>query len=244
MVDLRGALADAAGRIAEYREHLPMAKVTPIAHRREVRLALGELRDGPAPLDDVIAELVEAASQGLMASAGPRSFVTGGSLDAALVADVLATGWDQCAFNEALSPAAIAVEDVAGAWLKDILGLPSTASVGVVTGAQGANTTGTGTARTAPSGFASVFGQGVGGQGSGSDYTIVNLGGLNFLGESGFGMYGGPAPSLVITATSAAGSVAGSGYGSGSGGSINPPSSALKSSLAGNAGFIRIREYF
>ena len=149
MVDLRGALADAAGRIAEYREHLPMAKVTPIAHRREVRLALGELRDGPAPLDDVIAELVEAASPGLMASAGPRyfGFVTGGSLDAALVADVLATGWDQCAFNEALSPAAIAVEDVAGAWLKDILGLPSTASVGFVTGAQGANTVGLAAAR-------------------------------------------------------------------------------------------------
>jgi glutamate/tyrosine decarboxylase-like PLP-dependent enzyme len=126
-----------------------MAKVTPIAHRREVRLALGELRDGPAPLDDVIAELVEAASPGLMASAGPRyfGFVTGGSLDAALVADVLATGWDQCAFNEALSPAAIAVEDVAGAWLKDILGLPSTASVGFVTGAQGANTVGLAAAR-------------------------------------------------------------------------------------------------
>ena len=149
MVDLRGALADAAGRIAEYREHLPMAKVTPIAHRREVRLALGELRDGPAPLDDVIAELVEAASPGLRASAGPRyfGFVTGGSLDAALVADVLATGWDQCAFNEALSPAAIAVEDVAGAWLKDILGLPSTTSVGFVTGAQGANTVGLAAAR-------------------------------------------------------------------------------------------------
>ena len=149
MVELRGALADAAGRIAEYREHLPMAKVTPIAQRGEVRLALGELRDGPAPVDDVIAELVEAASPGLMASAGPRyfGFVTGGSLDAALVADVLATGWDQCAYNEALSPAAIAVEDVAGAWLKDILGLPSTASVGFVTGAQGANTVGLAAAR-------------------------------------------------------------------------------------------------
>lgn len=149
MVELRGALADAAGRIAEYREHLLRAKVTPIADRREVRLALGELRDGPAPVDDVIAELVEAASPGLMASAGPRyfGFVTGGSLDAALVADVLATGWDQCAFNEALSPAAIAVEDVAGTWLKDILGLPSTASVGFVTGAQGANTVGLAAAR-------------------------------------------------------------------------------------------------
>jgi glutamate/tyrosine decarboxylase-like PLP-dependent enzyme len=79
-----------------------------------------------------------------MASAGPRyyGFVIGGSLDAALVADVVASGWDQCAYNVALSPAAIAFEDVAGAWLKDILGLPSTASVGFATGGQAANTIG------------------------------------------------------------------------------------------------------
>ena len=84
-----------------------------------------------------------------MASAGPRyfGFVTGGSLDAALVADILATGWDQCAFNEAMSPAALAFEDVAGAWLKEILGLPTTASVGFVTGGQGANTVGLASAR-------------------------------------------------------------------------------------------------
>src|SRR5262245_2663727 len=79
-----------------------------------------------------------------MASAGPRyyGFVIGGSLDAALVADVITSGWDQCAFNEALSPAAIAFEDVAGGWLKEILGLPSSASVGFATGAQAANTIG------------------------------------------------------------------------------------------------------
>jgi glutamate/tyrosine decarboxylase-like PLP-dependent enzyme len=79
-----------------------------------------------------------------MASAGPRyyGFVTGGTLDAALVADVVAAGWDQCAFNESLSPAAIAFEDVAGSWLKELLGLPAAASVGFTTGAQGANTVG------------------------------------------------------------------------------------------------------
>ena len=97
----------------------------------------------------MIDELVEAATPGLMASAGPRyfGFVTGGSIDAALVADVLAAGWDQCAFNEAMSPAALAFEDVAGGWLKEILGLPTSASVGFVTGAQAANTVGLASAR-------------------------------------------------------------------------------------------------
>jgi glutamate/tyrosine decarboxylase-like PLP-dependent enzyme len=79
-----------------------------------------------------------------MGSAGPRyyGFVIGGSLDAALVADLITSGWDQCGYNEALSPAAIAFEDVAGTWLKDLLGIPSTASVGFATGAQAANTIG------------------------------------------------------------------------------------------------------
>jgi glutamate/tyrosine decarboxylase-like PLP-dependent enzyme len=149
MGDLRAALDRASERIVEYRESLPEARVGPVASRADVRRALGELRDGPTTLDQVIDELVGAATPGLMASAGPRyfGFVIGGSLDAALVADVMSSGWDQCAFNEALSPAAIAFEDVAGHWLKEILGLPDTASVGFVTGAQAANTVGLAAAR-------------------------------------------------------------------------------------------------
>jgi glutamate/tyrosine decarboxylase-like PLP-dependent enzyme len=96
-----------------------------------------------------MAELIEEATPGLMASAGPRyfGFVVGGSVDAALVADVLTSGWDQVGFNEALSPAALAFEDVAGSWLKDLLHIPSSSSVGFVTGAQAANTVGLAAAR-------------------------------------------------------------------------------------------------
>ena len=101
------------------------------------------------PAEQVAAELIERARPGLMASAGPRyfGFVIGGSLDAALAADLLTSGWDQCAFNEAISPAALAFEDVAGSWLKDLLHIPSDASVGFVTGAQGANNVGLASAR-------------------------------------------------------------------------------------------------
>ena len=55
---------------------------------------------------------------------------------------MLAAGWDQCAYNEVLSPAAAAAERAAGSWAKQLLGLPASASVGFVTGAQAANTVG------------------------------------------------------------------------------------------------------
>ena len=149
MDELREALGRAAETIADYREGLAEARVASTASRDTVRRSLGGLPDGPTPLEAVVAELVEKATPGLVATAGPRhyGFVTGGTLDAALVAEILAVGWDQCAYNVALSPAAIAFEDVAGDWLKDLLGLPPTASVGFATGTQGANTVGLAAAR-------------------------------------------------------------------------------------------------
>ncbi len=145
MDDLRQALHRVADLIADYREEIPEQHVTPSLGRAAVRDALAqELPLRPAPLHTVLDELVAGAKPGLMASAGPRyfGFVIGGSLDAALAADLLTAGWDQCAYNEALSPAALAFEDVAGTWLKELLGLPASASVGFTTGGQGANTVG------------------------------------------------------------------------------------------------------
>lgn len=150
MDELRDALHRTADLIADYRAGLAESRVGSVARRADVRQALGSsLPDDPASLDEVIEELVSAAGPGLMASAGPRyfGFVVGGSYDAGLVADLLTSGWDQNAFNEALSPAAIAVEDIAGAWLKELLHLPADASVGFVTGGQGANTVGLTAAR-------------------------------------------------------------------------------------------------
>ncbi len=89
------------------------------------------------------------AGGGLVGTAGPRffGFVIGGSLPAATAADVLTTGWDQCAFNAVVAPAAVAAERCAGEWLKDLLGIPGTASAGFVTGGQSANTVGLAAAR-------------------------------------------------------------------------------------------------
>ena len=100
--------------------------------------------DDPTPADEVLRELVKVAEPGLVASAGPRyfGFVTGGSVDSAMAADLMATGWDQNAFTVVMSPAAIAAEQVAGRWAKELLGIPQTASVGFVTGAQETNTIG------------------------------------------------------------------------------------------------------
>ncbi|HUH14801.1 MAG TPA: aminotransferase class V-fold PLP-dependent enzyme [Gaiellaceae bacterium] len=147
---LRPLLHDVADAVADYRAQLPEARVTPRAGRDEVRAVLEtELPRGGAAPAEVVEELIAAVTPGLMASAGPRyfGFVVGGSLDAALLADTLAAGWDQVAFNEATSPGAIAVEDVAGRWLKELLGLPAGASVGFVTGGQAANTVGLAAAR-------------------------------------------------------------------------------------------------
>lgn len=131
--------------IVGYRRGLGEARVTPSEGRSALRDRMtGDLPDHGLPTSEVVAELIELAGPGLMASAGPRyfGFVIGGSIDAALAADLLTSGWDQVAFNEALSPAALAFEDVAGAWLKDLLGIPAGASVGFVTGAQAANNVG------------------------------------------------------------------------------------------------------
>ena len=89
----------------------------------------------------MVAQLAAAADPGLVVTTGPRffGFVVGGALDAATCADVLAVGWDQPAFNTVTSPAAAAAEDVAGAWLRQLLHIPATASFGFVTGGQGAN---------------------------------------------------------------------------------------------------------
>ncbi|WP_410648387.1 pyridoxal phosphate-dependent decarboxylase family protein [Amycolatopsis sp. cmx-4-54] len=148
MTELRDLLADVAARVTRYRESVADVPVFP-DDTTGVREKLGDLPERPAAPADVIRRLADAVESALVANTGPRyfGFVTGGALDAATAADMLATGWDQPAFNKITSPAAAIVEEVAGEWLKDVLGLPSGASYGFVTGGQGANTVGLAAAR-------------------------------------------------------------------------------------------------
>ncbi len=95
---------------------------------------------GESPVE-VLEQLAADADPGLVASAGPRyfGFVIGGSLPVALGADWLVSAWDQNACLYTSSPAAAVAEEVAAGWALDLLGLPASASVGFVTGAQMAN---------------------------------------------------------------------------------------------------------
>ena len=70
----------------------------------------GPLQQGPTDPRQVVDELVAAATPGLVGTVGPRyfGFVIGGASPAATAADLLAAGWDQCAYSEALPPAAAA----------------------------------------------------------------------------------------------------------------------------------------
>lgn len=74
-------------------------------------------------------------------------FVIGGVLPVALAADWLTSAWDQNAGLALPAPAAAVVEEVAGRWLKEILGIPEHASFALVTGCQLAHSTALAAAR-------------------------------------------------------------------------------------------------
>ena len=145
MASLRDLLHEAADLAAGYRERAAHGAAFPDQlDLDQARAKLGGPAppDDPAPAEATVAELADAVEPLLVSTTGPRyfGFVVGGALDAATAADVLAVGWDQPAYNPVTSPAAAVVEEVAGEWLKDVLGLPPGASFGFVTGGQAANT--------------------------------------------------------------------------------------------------------
>ncbi|MFG2641999.1 pyridoxal phosphate-dependent decarboxylase family protein [Streptomyces sp. NPDC048370] len=110
----------------------------------EIVRALGTaLPDGPSTPSDVVDLLATACEPGLTAFPSGRfyGFVVGGGEPAALAADWLVSAWDQNCVMRTVTPAYAAVEEIAGAWLLDLLGLPDGSAVGFTTGATMANFT-------------------------------------------------------------------------------------------------------
>jgi glutamate/tyrosine decarboxylase-like PLP-dependent enzyme len=140
----RQPLESALRHALAHLENLEIAPVTATGCREELQSRLAKtLSDDGVPADQVVAELVEDVSGGILGSAGGRFFawVVGGMLPSALAADWLTSAWDQNACLYAAGPAAAIVEQTAGGWLKEILGLPAHASFALVTGAQMAHVT-------------------------------------------------------------------------------------------------------
>jgi glutamate/tyrosine decarboxylase-like PLP-dependent enzyme len=147
---LRRLLEETAGLAADYLEGIPERSVGPSAGVDELRSSLaGPLPELPTDAREVIEHLAVAVEPGLVGSPGGRyfGFVIGGALPAAVAADWLTSAWDQNAGLYVCGPAAAVVEEVAGAWIAELLGLPDGVSFGFVTGCQMAHVTALAAAR-------------------------------------------------------------------------------------------------
>ena len=140
----RALLEDAAARALRYLEGLDARPVRPDpgAVRELARLHV-PLPEGPTAAADVLRLLDEAGSPATMAMAGGRffGFVIGGALPATVAAGWLATAWDQNSGLHDVTPVSAELEQVALAWLVDLLRLPASTGAGFVTGATVANFT-------------------------------------------------------------------------------------------------------
>jgi glutamate/tyrosine decarboxylase-like PLP-dependent enzyme len=147
---VRPLLAATADHAASFLEGLNERPVRAAATVDELRARLdGPLPDGPTDPARVVDELVAAAEPGVVGTPAARyfGFVIGGAVPAALAADWLTATWDQNAGLYVGGPSASVVEEVAGAWLKELLGLPPDASYAFVTGCQMAHVTALAAAR-------------------------------------------------------------------------------------------------
>ncbi len=144
MDETRDLLRCTADHASDFLETLDERPVFPAVGVEELRARLGgPLPDGPTDPAAVVDQLVAAAEPGVVAIPSGRyfGFVIGGAVPAALAADWLTSAWDQNAGLYVAGPSASVVEEVAGAWVKELLRLPADASFAFVTGCQMANFT-------------------------------------------------------------------------------------------------------
>src|SRR5437667_3882402 len=138
------ALFQAAELAVDYLRRMPELPVREEASLDELRSALQvPLNDTPIDAATVVQELAAAAEPGLAHIQSPRyfGFVIGGSVDAAIAADWLASAWDQNAGGYPCGPSANVVEEAVAEWVLDLLGLPEHSGFGITTGCQMAHVT-------------------------------------------------------------------------------------------------------
>lgn len=148
--DYARALAAALRHSTTWLRSLPERPVGPSATAHDLAGVFGgPLPRHGMPAEEVVDFLARGAGPDLMATPSGRFFgwVIGGTLPAALASDWLVSAWDQNAGLRYATPAAAAIEERAGAWLLELLGLPPESDVGFVTGATMANFTGMAAAR-------------------------------------------------------------------------------------------------
>jgi len=145
-----GAFAGAARAAANYRLGVGSEPIPPRVQYPQSFQAFDEpLPQTGLPSDEVISDLVAKAGPGLTGFTHPNfhGWVTGASHPAGVAADWLAAAWGQVASSAGVTPAAAAVEEVAGRWVLELLDLPREAGFGVVTGTTMANFVGLAAAR-------------------------------------------------------------------------------------------------
>jgi glutamate/tyrosine decarboxylase-like PLP-dependent enzyme len=140
----RAVLERAMDHALAHLENLDDAPVSASTSKEVLRSRLARpLADHGVDPATVIDELAADSAGGIIGNAGGRFFawVMGGSLPSALAADWLTSAWDQNSALYACGPAEAIIEEVCGAWLKELLGLPARASFALVTGCQMAHVT-------------------------------------------------------------------------------------------------------
>ena len=144
------ALELAAGRASAYLQSVGGRRVAPSPFAVADLAQFDEpLPDGPGDVCSVLDLLDRVGSPATVATAGGRyfGFVNGAALPVSVAATWIASAWDQNTALRVMSPAAVALEDVALGWVRDVLGLPSECGGSIVTGASMANFSGLAAAR-------------------------------------------------------------------------------------------------
>ena len=145
MDEFSRVLTDAAGRAAHYRSAVADGPVAaPVDEELLASRFGGPLPEGPSAPATVVDRLVAAAEPGLVGTTGPRyfGFVIGGSSPPSTAADMLTSAGTRTGSPACCLRPPRAAEAAAGTWVKELLGIPATASCGFVTGTQEANTIG------------------------------------------------------------------------------------------------------